>query len=159
MKLVIIMLLMSICRFSYACTLQKNSTFFWNDQALIDGTSNILWVKVVKIEPLKKLDTEYKAKAKYTFSVLKVLKGNFDKKNFTSENFSSPPEKVSRLKSPHRDGFKGRSFYAPDCELYEYGELNKNYLLFVDAFHPKFFEEVPSENDDWFKKVYSLIHK
>lgn len=144
---------------TFACKLSSNSSFFLSDERLVYNTPLILWVKVVKIEPIDRISEGYQNYSRYSFEVLAVVKGAFKEKYLVRQDLVAPPDKLNSNSNRHTGDFKGRSYYAPDCKIYEYGEIGKSYLFFVDAFHPKFFEQVDSRDDSWFEKVRKILKK
>lgn len=143
-----------------ACKLGPDSSFNWSDERLVSSTPLILWVKVKSITPLEKSydASQSDVRANYLFEIKKVIKGKFAKTTFKSDKFDVPHGAYKDQTLSHQNAsYAGRSSYGTDCMLHESGHIGKSYLLFVDAFHPKFFEEVKTENDPWFKEVTSKI--
>lgn len=142
---------------SFACKLVKTSSFYWNDETLVQKTPLILLVKLIQAEPIKDEINAYRPLFKYTFEVLEVVKGKYSKKQLIVQKDFIAPRSENNATTHSIEDFNGRSYYGKDCRLYESGELNRSYLYFFDTYHPKFFEKVDSKNDKWFKKVRELI--
>lgn len=131
------------------CNLPPESPWFWTDKALIDRTPTLILARVVGI---REHDSEF---ADYDFKVVNLIKhsSNFKTKQgqiFTLRNFAWPSFKV-----PNQ---KGRAVRGIDCRLLVGFQKDQNYLIFLDAFHPKGYERIKDpRRDDWYSFVLRSV--
>jgi len=127
---------------SQACTLRFPGPWFWSIQRTALSSDEIFVGRVIAAKELAEQNCQNISRAtkcyEYDFEVLRWLKGESKKKDYSLRTGSdTPPRRHSEVT------------YTSDCRLTVTFDLGKTYLVMPKAFHARAYMEVTGPDDPW----------
>jgi hypothetical protein len=150
---VVLFFLAFINNSSWACKLTSSSEWNFSDSDLIKKTKIVLLVKALRKDAsTKQIEEKGYRFFDYDFAVEKVVKGSFN-----GNIYSFKDVKEWDVVQSDTANSSGRAQYGKDCRLLVNFDVGKQYLIFINAFNARGYQEVSGPSDIWLEKVKSTI--
>jgi hypothetical protein len=133
-----------------ACKLSPVSTWFWTPEELTEHTETVFVGKTLR----SKAHSAVPYFRDYEFEVVEVLKGVINEKKIWLQRFA--PESFIAPSTQE----KGRAAYAKDCKILTSFRPGNFYLIFLNAFHPKGYEQLANreyQSSPWYADVKKWV--